>query len=356
MNVAYPYLFDFSASHVGGGLKRLYEYAKWFDVNGGAWFMVRGECEQLKSEFSRNEFFVIRRSRLARVFDDFESVRETLRQIGTVPECYYAFGIPLYERVGRVNWFHLSNVLPLAWRGVPLPLATQLRHRLLGRQTRRGLRHADVISAESHASLALFGDRYRNGLFLSVTGSDDEISDARVDPREPQPVAVVVGTYSYKALGESLQVFRALKQSDGELRLMVFGDATLIPAIVRTHPDVMIRGERPRFEVIDALRQARYYISTTMIEGSYNAASEGIFLAAQSYISDIGPHRELLAGQKAERVTLPNVAMPLLRVRRDELSTGSLKTWAEVIAEMNQKIREQLQAAPAPKPYERHDR
>jgi hypothetical protein len=133
---------------------------------------------------------------------------------------------------------------------------------------------------------------------------------------------------------------------------MVFGDATPIPALVRTHPDVMICGERPRGEVIDALRQARYYISTTMIEGSYNAAAEGIFLAAQSYISDIGPHRELLAGQKAERVTLPNVAMPLWRVRRDELSIGSLKTWAQVIAEMNQRIREQLQAAPAPTPHD----
>jgi len=354
MSVAYPYLFDFSASHVGGGLKRLYEYAKWFAANGGAWFMVRGRCEQLKSEFPGNEFFVVRRSRLARVIDNAASVRETVGQIGAVPECYYAYGIPLSERVGRVNWFHLSNVLPLAWRGVPLPLATQLRHRLLGRQTRRGLAYADVISAESQAALALFDDSYRRRLFLSVNGSDDEISEAAHGAaRERQPAAIVVGTYSYKALGESLQVFRALKQSDDQLRLIVFGDETRIPAGVRTDPAVIIRGERPRGEVIDALRQARFYISTTVIEGSYNAASEGVFLAEQSYISDIGPHRELLAGQNVERLMLPNMTRPVLRVRRNELSTTHLKTWAQLIADMNGRIRDQL-AASSPSPL--HDR
>ena len=354
MSVAYPYLFDFSASHVGGGLKRLHEYAKWFDANGGAWFMVRGRCEQLRSEFPRNEFFVVRRSRLARVIDDAASVRETLRQIPAVPDCYFAFGIPLYERVGRVNWFHLSNVLPLAWRGVPLPLATQLRHRLLGRQTRRGLQYADVISAESHASLALFEDRHRQRLSLSVTGSDDEIADmAAGEVRQRQPIAVVVGTYTYKALDESWQVFQVLKQTEGALRLMVFGDDRPIPPAVRRCSDVIICGERPRLEVIEALRKARYYISTTTIEGSYNAASEGIFLAEQSYISDIGPHRELLAGQKAERVMLPDVTRPVWRVRRSELSTSHLKTWAQVIADMNERIRVELSATA---PSTRNDR
>jgi hypothetical protein len=41
-------------------------------------------------------------SRLSCLFDDWGY----LQAIGR-PELYYSYGIPLYRRFGRVNWFHL---------------------------------------------------------------------------------------------------------------------------------------------------------------------------------------------------------------------------------------------------------
>jgi glycosyltransferase involved in cell wall biosynthesis len=339
MKVAHEYLFNFSASPVGGGFKRLYEYAKWFDAHGGAWFMVHARCQQLRDEFPRNRFVVVGRSRLARMLDDFAPVRETLRHFESVPACYFAYGMPLYGRVARVNWFHLSNVLPLARRGIPLPTTTRLRFRLLGRQIRKGLHYADVISAESHASLKLFDSIYTDRLFTSVNGSDDELLESdQISTRTRQPIAIVVGTYPHKALDESCRVFEILKSTSPQLKLLVFGDEGGVPESVRTHPDVVLKGNRPRSEVIEELRRAKYYISTTLIENSYNAASEGIFLAEESYVSNIGPHQELLAGLKHELVALANTRAPLLHVVRLDLSGVNLKTWAQVIGEMKERI------------------
>jgi hypothetical protein len=346
MKVAHACLFNFSASPVGGGLKRLYEYAKWFDAHGGAWFMVHPRCERLREEFPRNTFFVVQQSTLARMVGDFGSVRRILKTLGTIPDCYYCYGIPLYWRVGRINWFHLSNVLPLAWRSVPLPLTLRLKFRLLHRRVVRGLPRADVISAESRASLDLFDPPYRERLFLSVNGSDDELAQVSAGlPAGRSHAAVVVGTYPHKDLDESCRVFEALRISDDRLELAVFGEERWIRRGLRGRPNVAIKGSRPRADVIDNLRRAKYYISTTRIENSYNAASEGIFLAEESYISDIGPHRELLQGLPHDRVMLPGVRQPMLHVERKSVTGAHLKTWNEVIVDMNDRIRTALDAA-----------
>jgi hypothetical protein len=89
-----------------------------------------------------------------------------------------------------------------------------------------------------------------------------------------------------------------------------------------------------RSEVIDCLRESKYYISMTFIENSYNAASEGIFLADESYISDIGPHQELLDGIKFTRTYFPGLGRSILHVARHELSGHNLKSWNNVTSEM----------------------
>jgi hypothetical protein len=95
-----------------------------------------------------------------------------------------------------------------------------------------------------------------------------------------------------------------------------------------------VAGNVSRASLIDTLRRAKYYVSTTYVENSYNAASEGIFCAAESYISDIGPHRELLQDMPFERVRVPGLSRDLLHVKRDSLSTDNLMTWDAVIGEM----------------------
>jgi len=82
-------------------------------------------------------------------------------------------------------------------------------------------------------------------------------------PHRTATVAVVIGTYPYKALDESCRVFDELKKTESSLTLHLFGDDSFVPPAIRARIDVVMKGNRPRSEVIAGLRRAKYYISTT---------------------------------------------------------------------------------------------
>jgi hypothetical protein len=328
------YLFNFAASYSTGGYKRLYEYARWFDQHGGAWFVIHPRCAQLAAEFPGNHYFVAAQSRIERLYDDCGYLRAIGQQIGQ-PQLYYSYGIPLYFRFGVVSWFHLSNVLPLGPKAIPLGVLARLKFGYLGMKIRAGFAHADVISAESEASLQMLGLPATQRLFLSVNGSDDELAwlgSGEVTPR--QDIAVVVGTARYKALEDSYRLFEHLRRSNARLQLLIFGYPNWVPRRLRDQPNVVLHGLTERSIVIDWLRRSRIYISTTRIENSYNAAAEGMFFAEESYISDIGPHRELLRDMPFEQLSVSGVRMPLLYVQRARLSGTNLKDWNTVVIEM----------------------
>jgi glycosyltransferase involved in cell wall biosynthesis len=340
MNVEHKFLLDFAASYSGGGYKRLYEYAKCFNSDGGAWFAIHPNCASLSTEFRSNRFFVVRQSRLKRLYDDCSYIDALTPAIG-VPALYYSYGIPLYRRLGRVNWFHLSNVLPLAAAGVPLSTANRLKAAYLGWKIKAGFERADVISAESNSSLAMIDPRFAEKFSVSVNGSDDEISHLRAKAAaDKDNVATVVGTVSYKSLDDSYRVFEMLRATNPDLKLMVIGNPTWVPRDLRAKEGVVMRGTLKQSDVIDVLRRSKYYISTTRIENSYNAASEGIFFADESYISDIGPHRELLLNEAFDCVSIPGISRKMLRVRQDGLSGANLKSWKTVVVEMIARYRE----------------
>jgi len=251
------------------------------------------------------------------------------------PDFYYSYGIPIYHRLARINWFHLSNVLPLALRGIPLDFYTRIKLGLLGQRIKADLDNADVVSAESLYSLDVIGSDHAGELFLSVNGNDDEIEFfSRAVDLPKLSIATVVGTYIYKALDDTLRVYDFLKRSEPDLRLRVIGPEKTVPSSLRNHTGVDLVGLQVPTDVITSLRQSRFYISTTHIENSYNAAAEGIYLADEAYISDIEPHRELLAGQSYQTVNIAGIDRPMLHVRRDDLTSNVLKSWAQVAEDM----------------------
>jgi hypothetical protein len=340
MHIQNKFLFNFSASYSTGGYKRLHEYASWFDGHGGAWFVIHPRCENLVAELPHVRFFVAKQSRIERLYNDCGYLQAIGEEIGQ-PELYYSYGIPLYFPFGKINWFHLSNVLPLGAKGIPLSAFQRLKVGYLGRRIRTGLASADVISAESDCSLGMLGVGCSDKLFLSVNGSDDELACLRGRSlADKEDIATVVGTASYKALGDSLRVFEMLRKTNSGLKLVVIGNPEWIPGALRDRRDVLIRGLLQRSDVIECLRRTRFYISTTRIENSYNAAAEGIFLAEESYISDIGPHRELLLNTPCSAVSVPGVRKPVLHVQRDSLTGANLKSWDTVVVEMIARFRE----------------
>jgi hypothetical protein len=257
-----------------------------------------------------------------------------------MPDLYYSYGIPIYFEVGLVNWFHLSNVLPLKPKGITIGVLSYLKVLELGRRIRKNLQNASVISAESQFSLRALGSKNTQRHFLSVNGADDEIAPlAENKVYKKSNIAVVIGTYRYKALHESYKVFMMLrKASEGDLKLVIIGPEKDILAEIADDKHVVIRGLLSRKEVVECLQTARFYISTTQIENSYNAASEGIFFADESYISNIGPHQELLSETPTELVSIPGVHSELIKIKRENINGNKLQTWAQVIEQMMMKI------------------
>ena len=329
----FPCLFNFSASHRGGGLKRLQEFARWCDARGGAAFIIHESCGDLATHFPANRYFRVARSTLSRLIDDWTYLDPIVAELGPL-KLYYSYGIPVYRRVAQVNWFHLSNVIPFNVGRVPLPVTDYLKWPFLAWRYRRNLRHADIVSAESYASLRYLRVADGSKLFVSVNGSDDELAHAAKPPvAAPSDTAVVVGTFKYKTIRDSYRVFQWLKADNPGLRMIVIGVAAQVPEEVRRAPDVTCTGILPRGEVVKHLACASFYISTTLIENSYNAASEGIFLARESFVSDIPPHRELL-GDGREMVDVPGVRARLFHVQREEAPVAALKPWDQVVTEM----------------------
>ena len=135
MEIKNKSLFNFAVSYSGGGYKRLYEYAKWFNDNGGAWFIIHPNCKSLLNKFSNNQYFIAKQSHIQRLINDCGYLPGIEREIGQ-PDLYYSYGIPIYARFGKVDWIHLSNVIPLVANTLSLPLLRQLKFCLLGLRIR----------------------------------------------------------------------------------------------------------------------------------------------------------------------------------------------------------------------------
>jgi hypothetical protein len=159
---------------------------------------------------------------------------------------------------------------------------------------------------------------------------------------EKDNIAIVVGTQKYKALLDSYHIFKTLKKQNKLLRLFLIGSKDSIPSKLMNSEDVLATGVLQQSDVIEFLKKTKYYISTTLVENSYNAASEGVIFANESYISDIGPHRELLENEPFEQVSISSLSSPVLRIKSEDIVGINLKLWDDIILELIQKVNKLL--------------
>jgi len=339
MNSKYQsFLFNFSASYGGGGLKRLLEYSSWFNENGGGIFIVNFRLDGIDKQFPMNKYFFLQQSKFSRAFNYSSQLDKIIANTKKI-DLYYSYGIPIPRKIGQVNWFHLSNVLPLTKISVFIPLKRRIEMRFLGFLINHCLKNANVISAESDTSMGLFNKHLSQKLVVSVNGSDDEINacknnDNISDNREIEDIAVTVGTYYYKCIDDVYKIYTHLLKSHPSLRLVIIGEREHIPQFVLKDNRVNAKGVLSQAAVCDLLRRSKYYITSTVIENSYNAASEGAFLSNESFISDIGPHRELLKGAIFEKIDNLGTRVASLHLKRTDLNSRNLKSWDQVVTEM----------------------
>ena len=231
----FNFLFNFAVTRTGGGLKRLYAYSKWFNENGGALFIIHPKCDFLKKKFPKNKYFIVFQSRLERIFNDCKYLIKIKKEINK-PDLYYSYGIPIYYHFGKINWFHVSNILPLSSRPWNLKLSLfdrLLRLNLLSFKIKKNFPNADIVSAESKNSLKIIKNQNIKEFFLSINGSDDELNYLEKKLKvAKENIAIIIGTQNYKAILESFFVFEYLKKQNKLLKLIIIGNAKNIPGSI----------------------------------------------------------------------------------------------------------------------------
>jgi hypothetical protein len=333
------YLFNYAVSYTGGGYKRLYEYLKWFNENGGAYFIINSNVSNLVNEFKNNKFYIVKQSVFQRIFNDCSYLSSIVKENEKFT-LYYSYGIPIYKGIAIINWFHLSNVLPLVPMKIKMSFYDSLRFYYIGIRTKIGFKKSDVISAESENSLSLINTKFKSKLFLSVNGGDDEIAYlGNYKPQLKAEIALVIGTHWYKAVEDSYSIFLMLREKDPLLKLVIIGNDKSIPQFIKNDKNVVIINKFiERSSIIDYLKKCKYFISTTLIENSYNSISEGIGFAEESFVSDIGPHRELLRNVNKEEIKIPNNKRIFFHLLQKDVDFTILRSWDSVIVDMIKKV------------------
>ena len=325
-------LFNFSSSYNGGGLKRLLAFSEWFDCHGGAVFIVHVRAKRYLLTYKNNTYFYINLSKFKKALNSHKYLIDIVNSIG-VPHMYYSYGIPIPYKVGSINWFHLSNVLPLiSHSGYGLTLFRSIELKWQGKLFKKSYKNAEVLSAESHYSLNLLPSSSKYIHIVSPNGSDKEI-ELFGQSREytVNNIAVIVGSFFYKDLEASYRVFLKLKETHKELKMVIVGITSMIPSEIVSDKSIDVTGEISLKEVINLLSAAKFYINTSKVENSWNAASEGVLLANESYISRIEPHFELV-----KKIANNNYVIDgdLIHVKRKNISVEKLMIWSDIIKNM----------------------
>lgn len=331
----YNILFNFSSSYSGGGLKRLEEFSKWFSENGGATFLINEKSKSITDKYPNNKYFTPKISKLSRLLNQ-EHYFENLKLNKTKIDLYYSYGIPLTKKIAAKNLLHISNVLPFMEGNFGYNRIEKIKFLLLRYYFYRSFKYAYILSAESEFSISLFEKTFKKLKVVSKNGSDEEIEMFlhRKNNNNYENYAIVLGTHKHKCIGDSYKLFNELYKKNNLLKLKIIGDTTNIPKFIVEDKNVELLGVLNREEVLKLLSSAKVYISTTLVENSYNAASEAIFLAEKSYISEIKPHYELLDNLNFERRYFENINLNIIEVHSKNIDIRNLVKWEQVIKEI----------------------
>ena len=149
------WLFNFSASWSGGGLIRTKETVKWFDKNFGAYFIIN---DKIKDEIiihnKKNKYFFISENKIKRLLFDGYYLPKIIDEIGR-PDIYFSYGIPIFNDIAGINWFHISNALSLKTKNISLTFMKQIQMRVLKKRIIKSMEYTNIATGESEFSINL---------------------------------------------------------------------------------------------------------------------------------------------------------------------------------------------------------
>ena len=336
------WLFDFRASEVGGGLKRLEETAKWCSEQRPSTFIVSATILDKIAELApKNNYIPFKMTALERlIFDSsFISKELTLSKYN----CYFAYGVPLYARLFEFQWLHISNALVLNPLSYTLPISSRAKFLELNRRTRISMQFADAISGESIFSADEVRKYSRPSsckVLVLPNGVDDLlINSAQKLCGKPkateQQLALTVGTMPYKRIDRTIIAWRQYCEREGiNIPLTIVGRIT---------PDVLTFSKRikgidlleqiPREQLYELMSESSIFFSSSEVENSPNAALEALLLSRKVCLSDIPAHRELI-GSNAPRLSINGFPYLIVKQRNYEKYGILFKSLAAIVSEM----------------------
>ena len=328
---------NFSSSYSGGGLRRLVETAKCFDKRDGCYFIIHQKAyKYLKDYCKNNVYYVVTQNKIRRLFDDGYYLQNILDVIGT-PDIYFSYGIPIFFRIGKVNWFHISNALSLTTQKINMPIIQRLKMILLKYRILKSLNHVQIISGESEFSLNLIKSIIKLQLHLIYFSvlpngiNEHELNSLQKIVNDKEHYAVTIGTYAYKNLGVAFRLFKYLKEKDKKLKtFIIIGNIDDLPIKLRVNKNVIVDKGATRESVIDLLSNAKYYISASQIENSSIAALEGLIFSKSVILSDIPSHREMLKDIHFEELFVKGIKdIFLVANNESNLDLPNIYSWEE---------------------------
>jgi hypothetical protein len=295
------WLMNFSSSYIGGGSKRLIETAKCFDKSNGGHFIIHQKSYNLVKEYSHNNvFYVVNPNRIRRLFNDGHYLKNILNITGT-PEIYFSYGIPVFYKIGKINWFHISNALSLTTNKIDITPIQRLKMILLKHRILNSLDNVRIISGESEFSLNLLKsvskNKFESTFFNVLPNGFNPCENKNIvrKVKEEEHYAITIGTLKYKKLSVAFNLFRFLQKKDAKLKkFYIIGNKHDLPNEIKYNENVVVDVGSNREDLIHLLSNAEYYISASQIENSSIAALEGLIFSKYVVLSDIPPHREML--------------------------------------------------------------
>lgn len=331
------WLFNFSSSCVGGGLIRTIETVKWFDNNMGAYFIINYRIKNEISKYNKkNKYFFVSDNKIKRLFSDGYYIPKIIDEIGR-PDIYFSYGIPVFNDIAKINWFHISNALTLKTDKISLPLKTRVKMLILKKRIIESIKFTDIATGESEFSINLLkGELNKRNLkcYYDVLPNGYDISLIENVLNEDREIstkyAVTIGTYKYKKIKIALKLFHQIRESNDLEKFVIVGPINNLPKSILKDKFVEVQPNLPREDLFNLLYNAEYYISASQIENSSNAALEALLLSKNIILSNIPSHKEMIKNFKTKKITLNNYEFDFINLKNINNSKINTISWIDV--------------------------
>lgn len=338
MKKSHIWLFNFSSSWNGGGLKRVLETVKWFDINYGANFILNKKVEKKVNVYNKkNKYFFVSQNKLKRLFFDGYYLNEIIEEIGK-PDIYFSYGIPIFYDIATINWFHISNALTLKTKNISLPFLKRIQMLILRDRVIKSMKHADISSGESEFSIELLKNRLKIKnvkCFYEVLPNGYDIEQLKdiqkYNRRSTYNYAITIGTYNYKRIKTVFKLFLNLKKTHNLEKLYIVGSSDQIPRSLKNHKHIEIFDTIPTKQLYLLLYNAEYYLSASQIENSSIAVIEALILTRNLILSNIPSHVEMVRNFKTKKLFIDNSNSEFITLKESDKDSKFIPiSWTDV--------------------------